>query len=189
MRDNELIERVRAAKPGAFDELYYAYVDRVHRHLFRVIGPDPDLEDLVQQTFVQVYKSIDSFRADATFGTWLHRVALNIALSHLRKRSRWLRPQTSDIVLPWPAPEASEQPDETVSRREKQELLYAALARLKPKKRLAFVLYEVEGHTLEEISKLVDAPLNTVAARLRAARQEMRRALEKRLTRPSVATA
>jgi RNA polymerase sigma-70 factor (ECF subfamily) len=184
MRDNELIQRTKAHKPGAFDELYFAYVDRVARHLYKVVGPDSDLEDLVQQTFVQVYKRIDTFREDASFGTWLHRVALNVALSHLRKRSRWLRPQTSDIVLPLPMP-VSEQPDESVSRREKQELLDAALTRIKPKKRMVFVLYEIEGHTLEEISTLVDAPVNTVAARLRAARQEMRRALEKRLaTRP-----
>lgn len=189
MRDNELIQRAKAGKPGAFDELYFAYVDQVHRRLFRVVGPDGDLEDLVQQTFVQVFKRIDTFRADATFSTWLHRVALNVALSHLRKRDRWFRPQTSDIILPLPTPEQSEQPDEVVSRREKQEALYGALARIKPKKRLVFVLYEIEGHTLEEIAKLVDAPVNTVAARLRTARQEMRRALEKRLTMQPVAVA
>lgn len=189
MRDNDLIERTKAGKPGAFDELYYAYVDRVHRHLYRVVGPDADLEDLVQQTFVQVYKRIDTFRAESSFSTWLHRVALNVTLTHLRKRDRWFRPQTSEVLLPLPAPVPAEAPDEAVSRREKHEALYVALSRVKPKKRLVFVLYEIEGHTLEEISKLVDAPVNTVAARLRTARQEVRRTLEKQLAVQSAAVA
>ncbi len=189
MRDQELISRAQAGAPGAFEELYYAYVDRVHRHLYTIVGQDPDTDDLVQQTFVQVYRRLDTYRAEASFGTWLHRVTLNVALVHLRKRKRWFRPVESEVVLPLPEPKAWPAPDDSVDREQKLAMLHAALSRIHPKKRVAFLLYEVGGYTLEEIAELVDAPMNTVAARLRAARQEVRRAIERRLRAPCAAVA
>lgn len=189
MRDKGLIKRVIQQQPGAFDEFYYAYVDRVHRHLFTIVGPDGDLDDLVQQTFVQVYKNIKNFRAESSFSTWLHRVTVNVALQHLRKRSRWYRWESPELSIPLREASAPEQPDEAFGRNEKLRLLHHVLNRLKPKKRIAFVLYEIEGFTLEEISDLVDASVNTVAGRLRAARLEVRKALERKMksTREAVA--
>jgi RNA polymerase sigma-70 factor (ECF subfamily) len=188
VRDQELIRRVIERRPGAFDEFYYAYVDRVHRQLFTMVGPDAEIEDLIQLTFVQVFRRIGTFRGDASISTWLHRVAVNVALSHLRKRKRWFRWE-SDQQLQVPLPSAPEQPDEAFGRREKLQLLHKVLDRVKPKKRVVFLLYEVEGHTLEEIGQIVDAPVNTVAARLRAARLEVRRALERRLKASETAVA
>jgi RNA polymerase sigma-70 factor (ECF subfamily) len=189
MRDQELIARAAEGAPGAFEELYYAWVDRVHRHLYTIVGQDSDLDDLVQQTFVQVYRSLATYRAEASFGTWLHRVTLNVALVHLRKRRRWFRPETSEILLPLPQPKAPTAPDDAVDQQQKLALLHQALGRINPKKRVAFLLYEMGGYTLEEIAELVDAPLNTVAARLRAARQEVRKTIERRLRTPSAAVA
>ena len=179
MRDQELIHRVVENRPGAFDELYHAYVDRVHRHLFTIVGPDPDLDDLLQQTFVQVFRSIGAYRFEASFATWLHRVTLNVALGHLRRRSVARRRAAEESALAeLPSPE---QPDEAFSNREKLVLLHSLLARMHEKKRVAFLLYEVGGHTLEETAELTDAPLPTVAARVRAARQELKKALERRM--------
>jgi len=188
VRDQDLIRRVKEKAPGAFDEFYYAFVDRMQRQLYAMVGPDAEIEDLIQQVFVQVYRRIGTFRGDASIGTWLHRVAVNVALSHLRKRKRWFRWEGDERLqgLPMSAPE---QPDDAFGRREKLELLHKVLDRVKPKKRIVFLLYEVEGHTLEEISGIVDAPVNTVAARLRAARLEVRRSLERRLKAAQAAVA
>lgn len=179
MRDQGLVERVQARHPGAFEEFYYAYVDRVHRHLYSIVGPDSDLDDLVQQTFVHVHQRIHTFRGESSVTTWLHRVTVNVALDHLRRRRRWFRLDSVREQLPSPA--EPEQPDETADRSHKLRVLHQVLDRLKPKKRLVFVLYEIEGHTLEEIAELVDSSVNTVAARLRAARLEVRQAMERRL--------
>ncbi len=183
MRDMDLITRVQEGRPGAFDELYFAYVDRVHRKLHAVVGPDPEIDDLIQLTFITVHSKIDEFRGACSFATWLHRVALNIALMHLRKRQRWLRfGQEPEALRPVLTPAGPEAPDEAASRREKLEILHGVIGKVKPKKRIVFVLYHVEGHTLEEIAELMDASVNTVASRLRAARKEVRKALERRLT-------
>ena len=126
MRDQELIERAQAGAPGAFEELYYAWLDRVHRHLHTIVGQDADLDDLVQQTFVQVYRRLDTYRGEASFGTWLHRLTLNVALVHLRKRRRWFRPESSEILLPLPTPNAPLAPDDSVEREQKLALLHGA---------------------------------------------------------------
>jgi len=188
VRDRDLISRVIERKPGAFDEFYYAYVDRVHRQLFTIVGPDAEIDDLIQLVFVQVYRRIHTFRGEARITTWLHRVTVNVALTHLRKRKRWFRWEGEERAL-LPEPDAPEQPDEAFGRREKLQLLHKVLDRVKPKKRVVFLLYEVEGFTLEEIGEIVDAPVNTVAARLRAARLEVRRALERRLKASEAAVA
>ena len=178
MRGQELVERARAGQPGAFNELYFAYVDRVQRQLYSIVGPDGDIEDLIQQTFVQVYRNLHGYRGDALFSTWLHRISANVALGYLRKRKRWfglreaLTNELPDVHI------GDEGPHRLAEHRESLELLYGILSRIKTRKRIVFVLYEIEGHTLEEIAEIVDSSVNTVAGRLRAARQEVRRALE-----------
>jgi DNA-directed RNA polymerase specialized sigma24 family protein len=88
MGQRELIERAARGERAAFDELYREHVDRVHRHLVHIVGQDPDVEDLVQATFVQVYKNLAKYRGDSSFTTWLYRITVNVALGHLRKRRR-----------------------------------------------------------------------------------------------------
>tara|TARA_Y100001934_G_C12258299_1_gene728660 strand:+ start:485 stop:1066 length:582 start_codon:yes stop_codon:yes gene_type:complete len=186
MRDQELIKRVQNNAPGAFDELYFAYVDRVHRHLFSIVGPDPDIDDLLQLTFVQIHRKIHTFKGESRFSTWLHRVTVNVALSFLRKRTRWLRDRNEDLMLTQRLTQIVDDPDDKLNRTQILEILHKILGQLKPKKRLVFVLYEIEGHTLEEIAEIVESSVNTVAGRLRAARQEVRRTLEKRLGQSTV---
>ncbi len=184
MRDLELIQRVKAGRPGAFDELYYAFVDRVHRKLYAVVGPDPEIDDLIQQTFVQVHRRIHTFRGECAFGTWLHRVTLNVALMHLRtrrRRGRFGRTQAVPEDLPEPPGRAG--PDEVAGQRERLRLVHRILEGIGPKKRIVFVLYHFEGHTLEEIAELTGASVHTVASRLRAARKEVQRALARHALR------
>lgn len=180
MRSDELVERAQRGVPGAFDELYYAYVDRVHRQLAALVGPSSDLEDLVQQVFVQVHQNLPRFRGDAAFPTWLHRLVLNVGLMHVRSAA--VRRQKASVELPLELPsQDGSGPERAYARTEARAALYAVLAQLDDKKRVAFILYEIEGHTLEEIALLLDTSINTVAARVRTARLEVRRGLERRL--------
>jgi len=178
MRNQDLVDKARNRYPGAFDELYYAYVDRVQRQLYGIVGADADIDDLVQQTFVQVYRNLEGFRGDSSFSTWLHRIAVNVALGHLRKKKRWFNLREAVTNQPEDPSIYEATPLRSAECRETRELLAAVLDKLKPKKRVVFVLYEIEGHTLEEIATIVDSSVNTVAGRLRAARLEIRRALE-----------
>ena len=185
MRDRELISKVVSGHPGAFDELYYAYVDRVHRQVYCILGPDPEIDDVIQNAFIQIHKKIATYRFESAFSTWVHRIAINAALQHIRRRSRWRRNgqySTDSLAQAFPGATARvEEPDTMIDRKLRVELFFSVVERLKPKKRVVFLLYEIEGHTLEEIANLVSVSPNTVASRLRAARREVRTLMEKRL--------
>ncbi|HET8539448.1 MAG TPA: sigma-70 family RNA polymerase sigma factor [Anaeromyxobacter sp.] len=168
--DRALAERfTRHGDEGAFRELYRRHVDRVHRLAARILGPRGDLDDTVQEIFVQVHRSLDRFRGDSRFATWLHRLAVNVTAGVLR---RALREPLEPALR---APDAD--PGEQLEAREEVLALYRALDELPERNRVAFVLFELEGMPLEEIAETTGVPLQAAAARLRRARLAVARAL------------
>jgi RNA polymerase sigma-70 factor (ECF subfamily) len=138
-----------------------------------MLGWGPEVEDVVQEVYLEVYQSLPRFRGEATFGTWLFRVTHNVAVSHLRRRGS--RPvDLSPIKV---LSEAVHQP--SLDARDQVRALYAALDQVAPESREAFVLYELEGLTLSAIAEVTGDPLNTVASRVRRTRERLRRMLER----------
>src|SRR5262249_49987801 len=151
--DDALVRRATGGDRNAFDELYRRHVDAVHRQLSRLIGPDPDHEDLVQTVFLDAFRHLGSFRGDAAFSTWLYRIVVHAAYEHLRRRRRRTRPiAPEDLDLPVCA-----SPEEEARRRQSAARLLELLDRIKPKKRIAFVLRVVDGLSCEDIAALVGA--------------------------------
>jgi len=168
-----LIARVQAGEEAAFGELFRQYRDTVHRIVFRVMGHSPDLEDVVQDVFVHVYRSIAKFRGDSKFSTWLYRLAVNVTKMHLRKKRS--RPRFVDAVVP-DKPRDSEapvRPDQIAERHMRVDALYALLEKLSEKKRMVLVLHDFQGMSAKEVAELVEAPVLTVRTRLFYARREL----------------
>ena len=161
----QLIARAAGGDADAFRQLYEAHREKVARLAYRVLGGHRDLEDVVQEVFVQVYKSLPDFRGQSKFGTWLHRVTVNVVLMH--RRAARSRPTFSEA-----APEDrvastnSPLPDEDTERRERIRAFGRLLDRLADKKRIVFVLHELEGLAPSEIAQVVGAPVLTVRTRL-----------------------
>jgi len=175
-----LIQRVQSGDERAFHELFLRHRGDVSRLVFRMLGPVAEIEDVVQDTFVHVYRSVHSFKGDAKFSTWLYRLATNVVRMHLRaKRSR---PRVVTDQVPEEAlaeGRHQELPDEAANRQARARLLYAALDVLSDKKRTVLVLHDLEGVSAEEISTIVGAPVLTVRTRLFYARRELAEALAK----------
>jgi RNA polymerase sigma-70 factor (ECF subfamily) len=169
--EDELLARCRAGDAYAFRDIFHLYRGDVTRLLHRMVGRRADLEDLLQEVFVQVHRSIKSFRAESRLSTWIYRVAVNVALMHRRAaKSRPVivaEPQ-EPLLLDESAP-----PDEQLSRQRRVEALYRLLDRVSDKKRAVYVLHELEGMSPNEISKVVGAPVLTVRTRLFYARREV----------------
>jgi RNA polymerase sigma-70 factor, ECF subfamily len=176
--DETLVWEVLNGNPRAFDDLYARHVDAVWRRLTHLLGPDPDREDLAQQIFVEVFRGLARFRGDATFRTYLHRVVINTAYDQLGRRRR--RPQqiSDDAVAMVESAEAS--PESRAQQRERLALTWRFLDRVKPKKRVAFVLRVVEGLSLEQVGILVGASVATVAQRVRHAHAELQEMMNRR---------
>jgi len=169
--EERLIARAAGVDMSAFRQIYDRHRNDVARLVYRMIGPRGDLDDVIQEIFVQVYKSLKDFRGQSKFSTWLHRVTVNVVLMHRRAmRSRpILVEEHASVAL------ASDElsPDEDVARRERMRAFARLLGRLADKKRIVFVLHELEGLPPGEIAQIVGAPVLTVRTRLFYARREI----------------
>jgi RNA polymerase sigma-70 factor (ECF subfamily) len=168
----KLIADAAGGDTGAFRQIYERHRQDVARLIYRMIGPRSDLEDVIQEVFVQVYKSLKDFRGQAKFTTWLHRVTVNVVLMHRRAaRSRPIL--TDESATDGGALSLDILPDEDAERRERMRAFARLLDRLADKKRIVFVLHELEGVAPGEIAKIVGAPVLTVRTRLFYARREI----------------
>ncbi|MCB9600811.1 MAG: sigma-70 family RNA polymerase sigma factor [Sandaracinus sp.] len=171
-----LVARAKEGDQAAFQALFRQHRDAVARTVHRFLGPSADLEDVVQDVFVHVYRSLPSFRGDAKFTTWLYRLTANVTKMHLRRARS--RPRFADVQVPEATDDATAgRPDELVERNERVAALYRLLDRLSDKKRTVLVLHDLEGLQAKEIAEIVDCPVLTVRTRLFYARKELYAAL------------
>ena len=170
--DDGMVTRAAAGDPEAFRTLFVRHKSDVARLVYRMLNAPADLEDVVQEVFVQVFRSLKDFRGQAKFSTWLHRVTVNVVLMH--RRSARSRPVlTEEIPGELVGDELQTLPDEDVERRERMRAFQRLLAKLADKKRVVFVLHELEGLSPAEIAEVVGAPVLTVRTRLFYARREL----------------
>jgi RNA polymerase sigma-70 factor (ECF subfamily) len=170
--EERLIARAAAGESAAFRELYERHRADVARLVYRMLGGRSDFEDVIQEVFVQVYRSLKDFRGQSKLSTWMHRVTVNVVLMH--RRAARSRPVFADEPPGDGLLRAeSAAPDEDVERRERMRAFGRLLDRLADKKRIVFVLHELEGVPPNEIAEIVGAPVLTVRTRLFYARREL----------------
>ena len=174
LEERTLLSRAAAGDDAAVRRLYREHVDRVFRTVARILGAsDPDVEDVVQQTFLAALEGAPRFDGRSRLSTWIIGIATRRALDQARerwRRSRWQR------VTEWVGlGRAAARPDDTHDSRSLAEW---ALGKLTPDQRTVFVLHEVEGHTLAEVSAITGVGISTLHARLVAGRKRLDAALE-----------
>jgi RNA polymerase sigma-70 factor (ECF subfamily) len=169
---DELVRRSQRGDRAAFAELYRRHRVDVARLVFRMLGRAQEVEDVIQEVFLQVHRSLGEFRGQSKFSTWLHRVTVNVVL--MIRRAQKSRPVFADEP---PADgeemDAGPLPDEEATRRRRITAFRGLLDRLSEKKRTVYILHDIEGMIPSEIATIVDAPVLTVRTRLFYARREL----------------
>jgi RNA polymerase sigma-70 factor, ECF subfamily len=163
----EDVARAAAGDMAAFERLYRSHLARIHSLVRRMAGP-ADADDLTQDIFLRAWSRLGTFRGESAFGTWLHRLAVNVVVERLRSRAARVRWVDDDSLLEGMAPAGS--PGTRLD-------LEAALDDLPPGARGVFVLHDVEGHTHQEIAALLGVAVGTSKAQLHRARMLLRRSL------------
>jgi RNA polymerase sigma-70 factor (ECF subfamily) len=190
-RESELdreIEQVRRAAAGdvsAYEALYRANVGRVHALCLRMSRDAGEAEELVQDVFVRVWERLASFRGDSRLSTWLHRVAVNVVIEHMRAKGRW-RSRFAGAV------DANDVADSLFVDSAGADIdLERAIVRLPERARLVFLLHDVEGHKHREIAQMTGLATGTSKAHLHRARGLLREMLrgEGAKSRSAVTTA
>jgi RNA polymerase sigma-70 factor (ECF subfamily) len=168
--DADAVDAALAASGDAhaFERLYRRHVVRVHTLVRRMMGEDN--EDVTQEVLVRAWQKLGTFRGEAAFGTWLHRLAVNVVLNRRSARGRW---QKLFAVEPQGGFEAAgHQPSPAAGID-----FEAAVARLPPGARQVFVLHDVEGYRHEEIAGMLDISAGTSKSQLHYARMALRQSL------------
>lgn len=161
--DAALASRAASGDRGAQRELFQKLRGRVHGTLFRVLGSNEHMEDLLQDAFIEIFRSLPNFRGEALLTTWADRVTARVAFHYLRRLPR--RIKTSNEA---PPPAAVASTEEESLHREGLSHLYRVLERLSPDQRIAFALFEIDGRSLEEVAAVTG--VTVVAAKNRVAR-------------------
>jgi RNA polymerase sigma-70 factor, ECF subfamily len=172
--DLELAARCVAGDRAAQRALFERERRRVHATLLRIVGPGAQLDDLIQDAFVEVFRSLESFRGEASLSTWIARCTVRVAYAHFRRKSVVPR---LEPVADWGA--ALPSAEQRLLHREAARRLYALLDRLKPAQRIAFTLYELDGKPLKDVALLMDASLVTTKLRVFRARGFIERSAKK----------
>jgi RNA polymerase sigma-70 factor (ECF subfamily) len=169
-----LVNAARAGDQAAFEKLYRGHCAHIYGLCWRLCGGDVALaEDLVQEAFIRAWSKLDLFRGDSSFGTWLHRLAVNVALSDRRIRLRRVSRETGmeEVV----ERTATGVKDVTQGLRSDLE---RAIGRLPERARTVLVLYDIEGYRHAEIAAMTGMAVGSSKAQLHRARKLVREALQ-----------
>ena len=169
----ELVARARGGDRRAFEQLYRDHVNRIHALCWRLCGGDGALaSDMVQEAFIRAWRKLHHFRGESAFGTWLHRLTVNLVLGEKRKQLRRAaleQPLEETHVGRLPATESMPGVDRD---------LEVAIARLPERARTVLVLHDIEGYQHDEIGRLAGMAVGTSKAQLHRARRLLREWLE-----------
>jgi len=170
----ELVAACLAGDVAAQRALFRREFGRVNATIYRILGPTREVDDLVQETFIAVFRGLARFRGEARLATWIDRIAVRVALDHVRARKG--TPVALGVI---DEPADASVPDAQAHAREGLRRLYAALAQLSPEARIAFALYAIDGRSIAEVARLVGTTVVTAKVRIwRARRELMKRAAE-----------
>lgn len=177
---DDAVDRAQAGDQAAFEQLYRDHVGRVYALCLRMTADTGRAEELTQDVFLRAWTKLSTFRGDAAFSTWLHRLTVNVVLADKRSQGkRWARLMGTDELEPYEGAASKAglmEPSRT--RKGARMDLEGAIAALPDGARTVFVLYEIEGYRHEEIAEATGTAVGTSKAQLHRARKLLREALQ-----------
>ena len=178
-QERELVLRCQNGDVDAMGTLVTRYQHWVYNIAYGMLGHREDAQDVAQDTFLSVWESIGGFKFRSRFSTWLYRIVKNKCLNLIDQRQRRKTdPMEIDDSQPW-VPLDTVTPEQVLLRKERKEIVHAALAKLKDSYREILVLRELRELSYEEISEILGCTLGRVKSRLHEARKALKKELER----------
>ena len=179
--DEVLIGRFQQGDNYAFDLLVKRYKDPLINFIYRFLGSQTDAEDVLQETFLRLYKNKHYYKEIAKFSTWIYTIAGNLAKTELRKRRRrtfFSINQFGGEDKDYEIPDDSNNPEQETNTQITDDIIQAAIERLSPKFKEVIILRDIQGFSYEEISEMIKVPLGTVKSRVNRARLKLQADLQ-----------
>ena len=176
----KIIRAVTDGNTNAFEDLVTEYQKQVYHIALKMTGNEEDAFDLSQETFLKAYRTLSTFRGEASFGSWLYRMAANLCIDFLRRKKRRggekvisLDEDEEEGRRPLELPDLRYEPQNALEKKETRERVQEGLRRLPHEQRLILVLRDVEGFSYQEISDILKIELGTVKSRIYRARAHL----------------
>lgn len=183
-KENVLIEKSKKGDINAFEKLIETYQKKVFNIAFGMLNNYDDANDVAQEVFIRIYKSIKNFKGESSFSTWLYRITTNACLDELRKRKNKNVVSIDEDIL-FEEGEVTRQivddsptPDIIAEQKELREIVNDAIAQLSEEHRTVIMLRELQGFSYEEISNIINCPQGTVKSRINRARSALKNILK-----------
>jgi RNA polymerase sigma-70 factor, ECF subfamily len=172
----ELLNRCLSNDPEAYNEFFSLYNRKIFNTAYRILGEESSAEDALQETLLNVYRGMSSFRGDSKVSTWISRITINVCLGILRKtKNRQYVELEDDFTEDLPAdPTPFIDPVAHASMEELKLLVQEVFDRMTGKQEIVVRLHDMEGHTIQEIAEIVGCPAGTIKSRLFYGRQEFK---------------
>lgn len=186
MSDNDIIQQLKEGNEQAFRKLVDGYQGLVVNTCFGLLHNREDAEDVAQDVFIEVYRSVSNFRSDAKVSTWLYRIAVNRSLNHIRdnKKHRWLSSFESDVKaekkrLLQVESSQSDQPEFELENKQRAVILHEAISSLPENQKVAFTLNKYEELSYNEIAEVMELSVSSVESLLFRAKKNLQKKLYK----------
>jgi RNA polymerase sigma-70 factor (ECF subfamily) len=179
--DEQLIARFQLGDVQAFDILVRRYKDQLLNFIYRFVGNRSDAEDIVQETFLRVYKNKHYYKEIAKFSTWVYTIAGNLAKTELRRRKRHKIFSVSNFIneeRDYDIPDKEHSPEKKVDSSIQETIIQKAIEKLPIKFKEVIILRDIQGFAYEEISQILNIPLGTVKSRVNRGRLKLQEDLK-----------
>jgi RNA polymerase sigma-70 factor, ECF subfamily len=186
--DQQLVKRTLLGNSQAFEELVQIYQNKVYTLAYRYMGNEDDANDMSQEAFIKAYRSLHSYKGDASFGTWIYRITTNVCLDELRRRKRRIVPLSLDEPLATLDGDEMEREisdrslaaDTVYESKEFSQNIQLLLSEMKPEHKTVIVLRDMMGLSYEEVALVLDCSIGTVKSRISRARNILQKKLVER---------
>lgn len=172
--------RAKHGDSRAFEQLVTPHEQMIWRVCWRLMGNSYDAEDVMQLTMIKTWQSIGQYRGEASFGSWMYRIAVHTCMDMLRKKSRDRADLYDQVPESDRTPDTWITPETEVLRTEDSKLVQLGLDDLNEEQKIPLVLFAVEEKTYEEISEILEIPIGTVKSRIARGRENLRRILDQK---------
>lgn len=179
LTDTQIIEKVRNGETELFGELVSRYQNKIFAYVYKIVNHKEEAEDIVQETFIKVYKNLNSFDADRKFSSWLYRISHNETINYLKKHKRVTMLYYEEGDYLFNSLKYEKDLIKELIIKEDDQQLKKALGKLPLKYKDVIILKYLEDRSYEEIAQILNKPINTVGTLINRAKKQLKELLTK----------
>lgn len=178
MTEEQFVEHLKSGDNGAFKNLIDLHQGQVIHTCYGFVRNQEDAEDLAQEVFIEVYRSISNFRGDSKLSTWIYRIAVSRSLNRVKKNKFNQLISSFENLFDHAKVESNNKPDQLLESKERAKSLQKTIDKLPENQRIAFVLHHYDGYSYLQISEIMDCSLSSVESLIHRAKVGLRKKLE-----------